>query len=289
MEIEMDDQAENAVVDTVDDTEEVQTEAVETEETTLDAAGEAADGEVEDEPEQTFEEIEFEGKKYAVPPELRSAFMQHADYTRKTQEVADNRKALEAEQQQFQQANERHQANLQAYGHVAALDAQLEQYKNVDWQKFSADDPIQAQQAFFQFQQLKDSRQTLAGQISQQERQTLQAQQQQAAQQLEQGRATLAKEIPNWSQELSQTLAKSGAENYGFSDQEMQSIADPRMVRVLHDAHQYRQIMAKATQKPEGAKPAPVRRVRGKSPAKVDMDKLGIDDWMAARNKQVAG
>jgi hypothetical protein len=42
-------------------------------------------------------EVEYEGKTYCLPPELRDALLRQADYTRKTQEVAQARKALEAE------------------------------------------------------------------------------------------------------------------------------------------------------------------------------------------------
>ncbi len=41
-------------------------------------------------------EVEYGGKVYAVPPELKGALMRQADYTRKTQALAQHRQTLEA-------------------------------------------------------------------------------------------------------------------------------------------------------------------------------------------------
>src|SRR5215216_3195421 len=46
-----------------------------------------------------FEDVDFAGKQYRLPKELKSALMMQADYTRKTQDVAEQRKALEGERE----------------------------------------------------------------------------------------------------------------------------------------------------------------------------------------------
>src|SRR5688572_20265217 len=76
---------------------------VETEQTTGALNSEATEG-AELEPELTAAEeaeLEYEGRKFKVPKEaadeVKSALMRHADYTRKTQEVAEHRRAVEAE------------------------------------------------------------------------------------------------------------------------------------------------------------------------------------------------
>jgi hypothetical protein len=249
-----------------------------------DADDESDEGEAED-----FDEIEYEGKKYAVPKELKDAFLRQGDYTRKTQEVAEQRKALEEQQASFQQAAQLQQANLQAYAQLSALDGQLQQYGQVDWQKYSESDPVQAQQAWFQYQALKDQRSNIAGQISQHEQMTLQQQREMTAKQLEKGKQVLAAEIPNWSADLGKELSKVGVDAYGFQPEEMQQVIDPRMVKVLHDAAQYRKIMTKAKAKPNASPDAkPVRSVKGKSPARKDPSKMTTEEWMAWRNKQVS-
>jgi len=46
-------------------------------------------------------EIEYEGKKFTVDPVLRDAFMRDADYRKKTMALSDERKAFQAEREQF--------------------------------------------------------------------------------------------------------------------------------------------------------------------------------------------
>ena len=41
-------------------------------------------------------EVDYNGKSYCLPPELKDALLRQADYTRKTQELAEGRRALEA-------------------------------------------------------------------------------------------------------------------------------------------------------------------------------------------------
>ena len=100
------------------------------------------------------EEIDYEGEKYRVPPKLKDAFLRMADYTQKTQEVAETRKAIEGERAAFEQERnlaaqsyQRQQANLQAYASLSALDGKLEQFGSVNWQQWSDQDPVEAQKA----------------------------------------------------------------------------------------------------------------------------------------------
>jgi hypothetical protein len=64
-------------------------------------------------------EVEYEGEKVKVPAKVKDALLRQADYTRKTQEVAETRKAIEAERQamqfqmQFSQVSFAKQAELQ--------------------------------------------------------------------------------------------------------------------------------------------------------------------------------
>ena len=64
------------------------------------------------------------------------------------------------------------------------------------------------------------------------------------AEKIAKGKEILAKEIPNWSPETNQALLSTGRD-YGFSDAELNSIVDPRHVKVLHDAMQWRKLQQK--------------------------------------------
>ena len=65
-----------------------------------DGANESGDGQPQDgqatNQDDDSEEVEHEGQKYRIPKALKSALMMNADYTRKTQEVAEQRPAQRA-------------------------------------------------------------------------------------------------------------------------------------------------------------------------------------------------
>lgn len=84
-------------------------------------------------------EIEVEGWKGKIPAKLKAEIDKGADYTRKTQALADERRLIES-QTRLQQE---HQAFLQAtkteHDQLRQIDAQLDQYSSVDISQVDAD------------------------------------------------------------------------------------------------------------------------------------------------------
>lgn len=238
-------------------------------------------------------EIDYEGEKYRVPPKLKEAFMRTADYTQKTQEVAATRKeleeraaAFEQERQLAAQAYQRQQANLQAYSTMTALDQQLSQYEQVNWQAWSDQDPVEAQKAFIQYNQLKENRGQLANFIQQQEHLSAIHQQQEMVKLYEQGREVLAKEIPNWSDETKAQIRSTAAE-LGFNDSELSQVIDPRHVKTLYYARIGMEALKKSNAQPQSeVKPVKTIKSGSNSNAITDPDKLSTEEWMKWRNRQ---
>lgn len=269
--------------------EEIQDEAVESEEVEGVESDTESEEEVQSEEDidDQYELVDYEGNTYKLPPELKSALLRQSDYTQKTQEVAQQRKALEQQAQQFQQVTQNQRANMQGHAQLMALQSQLEQYANVDWNAASQEDPVQAQQAFFEYSQLKDATSNLQRQLQAQEAQALQEQRQFQAKRLEQGKAELARDIPNWSADMAKAITEYGQSAFQFTPQEMSQVADPRMVKVLHKAYLYDQSLKKAT-KPESKTAKPASKVRGKSRVEKDPDKMSSEEWLKWRNKQLS-
>lgn len=238
--------------------------------------------------EDDSEEVEHEGKKYRIPKELKPALMMNADYTRKTQELADLRRSAEAERTQYQQANAQH---VQALAMVHSIDQQLKQFEQVNWNQLSDQDPVQAQKLWMQFQGLKDSRQQIVGQVQQMEQQRAFETQRDTAKRIEEGQAILKRDIPNWSPETAKQVSEFAAKEFGFQPNELNSIIDPRVVKVLHSAMLGAQLVKKqqdnasSKSQPEAR---PVPKVSGNNaPARRDMNAMPIGDWMKARNDQL--
>ena len=222
----------------------------------------------EDADEQPVEvvKLKIDGQEIEKPlDEVISLAQQGADYTKKTQEVAEQRKALEdyaqtiqVQEQQLRQQAELQQALLGELAQITALDQQLAEFQAIDWNQLSESDFVEAQKLFFTQNKLQNQRTQLVNQLESKQQQIAQQQQQQLAERIAKGKEILAKEIPNWSQQTSQEIISAGKDFYGFSDAEMSSVIDPRHVKVLHDAMQWRKLQQNPSVKNKVSSAKPV-------------------------------
>jgi hypothetical protein len=250
---------------------------------------EGPDGQADAEPEPGLAEVEIDGKTYKLPPELKDGFLRQADYTRKTQEVAEIRKAAEATLQAVTTVT---QVERQAEVAIAVIDMQIADYQSIDWDAWEESDPVAANREWRKYTQIKDARQAAVAQHQQASQQRTLIQQQETARLLEQGQRELAAKIPNWNRETAAKLAEHASANYGFRAEELNGITDPRMIQVLNDAYQFRQASktqqaVKKAEVQQAIKPA-AKIAPGKPPARGLDDRLPTKAWIEARNRQVA-
>lgn len=190
------------------------------------------------------------------------------DYTKKTQEVAEQRRqvemyaqAVKAQEQTLKLQAETQQALIKGFAKVESLNDQIAQYDAINWDSLSDSDPVQAQKLWIQYQTIINKR-TQAQQSLQAQYSQLEAHREQQKQvRLQQAQADLVKMIPDWSAEKAQSLRDAGR-SYGFNDEELDSILDPRMVKVLAEAAAYRKLQTekktidkKVSDKPPVVKP----------------------------------
>lgn len=250
-----------------------------------------------DESEQNEEEEELEiaGKKLAIPKSvaeaLKSERMMQADYTRKTQEVAEQRKAVEAEQQQIRQQAKEQQQFIQEYAKVVAIDDQLAQYRALDWQQIINADPVQAMQLQQAQKALEFQRHQAVEAVTQKQQQEAMNKQQSIAKQVQEAEAYFAREIPGWSPERS-TQLQQYAKSQGVNEQALAKaiLRDPSIVKALDKAEKWDRLAEKQIAKPKPAvQSAPVTRIRatGASASK-DPDKMSTDEWLKWRETDLA-
>jgi hypothetical protein len=240
------------------------------------------------------EEVEIGDKKFALPKsaaeKLKAERLMQADYTRKTQEVAEERKAVAAEREQAKQSAEQQQQYLQEVAEVVAIDKQLAEYAKVDWQAFSDRDPVGAQKLHFQYQALQTERNQAVQNVTQKQQQHALAEQQTLAKQVQEADAYFKREIPGWSDERSTRLQKFAIEQgIPAGTLAMAVVKNPALVKVLHKAELYDQLEKKQGAKPKTppAPPAPVTRVSAsRATAAKDPDKMPMDDWLKWREGQ---
>jgi len=176
--------------------------------------------------------------------ELIAGYQRNGDYTRKTQAVAEDRKAVEGERQQFAQAQQELQTMRE---HLAARLQMAEQMLQTgagepepNWDQLREDDPMEY---MVQRDRFRD-RQEQQRQVHQ-EREALQAQNTAAAQQqwqqhLQNEQAVLLDRIPEWrdndvaAKEKSEVITY--AQRAGYSEQELSQASDSRAISILRKA-----------------------------------------------------
>ena len=209
--------------------------------------------------------LKINGEELEKPlDEVIALAQQGLDYTKKTQEVAEQRKALEeyaqtvkVQEETFMQQVQLQNALIGDVAELTAVDKQLAQFNDVNWQELSDNDFVEAQKLFFTFNQLQQKRSTLATELEAKAQQVQQTQAKRMQEQIERGKEILAKEIPNWSRETTQELITIG-KDYGFTDDELGTIIDPRHVKVLHDAMQWRKLQKNSVVKNKVSQAKPV-------------------------------
>lgn len=259
------------------------------------------EGEASDEEQAELEDWEEDGKTYKVHKDLKPKLMLQADYTRKTQEVAETKRALEAREQSFRQQATTHNAMIKELAQLQTLDEQLAKVQSAtpeDWAKLEAEDPLAPQRVLVRYEQLKAQRESLVQGLQAKHTELTQAQQRETAKLSEDFARDIQREFKDWSPELNLQLTNH-ARAVGFTDQELSEIRDVRYLKVLREAMEGRALKAKIAKqtadakakiKKDVAKPLTKPASGVKAPARTGgpLDDQPIEVWMKMRDKQVA-
>ena len=261
------------------------------EESSEEQSGEEEETEEGEQP-QTFT-VKVDGKEVSVTlDELQKGYSRTQDYTRKTQQIAEVRKQAEQETQAVRAEREQY-AQL-----LGALQTQLQSSEpQVDLERLYHEDPIE----WVRQKEVMRERQEKLGAIqSEQQRlsQVSQYEQQRAmeAQFASQQEALLAA-LPEWKDskraKAEKALVIESAKAAGFSDEDLKSVYDHRLVLLLRKAALFDQMVSKrqgikpvVNNGPRTAKPGAAGRVSTTTEsvrAKQRLAKTGrIDDAASA-------
>lgn len=234
----------------------------------------------------TFD-LEVDGEIHTLPAALKGAFLRNADYTRKTQELAEHRRILEAERQALAEQAGAYAGASQDRLRLAALDHQLEDFQDVDWEAYAAEDPDGARALWDTARRLSEAREALAHAVSHhEERSQLKAAREAAEAMAETGRR-LSQEIDGWSPEVAGKLI-AYAQAFGVTPDELREAADPRLWKLLHKAWRADQAeQSGARERAQAVRPA-VSVASGASGGSGVRDELATKEWMRRRNDQMS-
>lgn len=199
---------------------------------------EPVEGATDEQPEEV--EVEIEGERYLVPKKISDRFIHHADYTRKTQDLAELRRATSAEREVFSLNKAFDQSVSTERQRLAALEEQIEQYKKVDWHSLETEQLLKARASF---DQLKDMRAELAEAIKAKRGDFDQRISQHVQEAMQAGEKYIGQRIKGFNDEMKNELLSYGAAE-GYTKAELDRIMDPRIVVSLHKAMQWDKLQA---------------------------------------------
>ena len=201
------------------------------------ATSESSD--IQENSEEPYYAVTVDGTELSVNlEELIQGYQRNADYTRKTQELAQERnqssefverskKDVEAKLQRLDQLNNAAQAQLQ------------QEYAEVDFEKLYDEDPVEAARLEHKMRRKHE-------QLAQVQQQTQELQSQEFNKYLGEQQKLLSQKIPEFMDEQKGPRFKQQMRDYlgniGFNDTEINSVYDHRYVMLVKDAMSYRNL-----------------------------------------------
>jgi hypothetical protein len=265
------------VVEDTEEAEEVEEEAPEEE----GQAEEETEEEVEEEEETEIvaEEdlkytIKVDGEELEVGiEELKNGYQRQADYTRKSQALAEQRKETEqiqSERQRLEQERQMYANGLQMLQEQQS--SKLQEFESIDWTALKADDP-------YQYMLKKDEYRDAQEKVQNVQQQQVLIQQEQAeeaqkarAHFVQQEYNRLVEALPEWNDQES-TIKKDVQEyarSVGFLPEEINQLADHRSVLIIKKAMEYDKLTTKVAPKKKAVKKVPKVQKSGRGNSKED-------------------
>lgn len=270
--------------------EEVEVEA-EAETETEEYEGEDVEDDTEesDEPEQpSVYTVKVDGEEYEVTlDELRSGYSRQQHFTKRSQELAEQRKAFEQEAEQVKQYRDYYAQQLEQLGN------QLQQTipSEPDWTALSQQ--YEAKELFAMKAEY-DKRKEEIARVEQERERIAQQQQAEAQQQMQQHLATqkteMLERIPAWRDEGRRNKERLDVIKYaqdvvGFSEQEIANASDARAIEMLYKAWQYDKLQKDAPAVKKKVQSAPKVAKGGQPKTKAQVQTRQRRDAMNKLNK----
>ena len=233
--------------------------------------------------EEEYEVVAEEDLKYTIKvdgeelevgiDELKNGYQRQADYTRKSQALAEQRKeteAIQSERQQLEQERQMYANGLQMLQEQQS--AKLNNFDTVEWETLKQEDPYQYMIKKDEYRDAQESINSLAA-----EQRLVQQEQAQQAQQarshfVQQEYARLIEALPEWND--SKSTVKKDVQEYatsvGFRPEEISQLADHRSVLIIKKAMEFDRLTTKVAPKKKAVKRVPKVQKSGRGNSNED-------------------
>lgn len=206
--------------------------------------------------------------------ELLEGYSRTSDYTKKTQGIAEERKAIEQAREQFKSEYANLQTERQQYQQAlgqlgAQLNAGIMKYQSVDWAKLKEEDPVAYVTKRDEFREEQERIQMVQHQMQQVNAQQQADAERQHREAVVEQTAKLGQLIPEWNDPKKQPDLSKSIREYalaeGYEKEEIDGLIDARSVNVLLKAMRYDALQKadvktkKVRNRPKMAKPGTKR------------------------------
>lgn len=289
-------------------------EGVETDEAEVDeteAEAEETDGDDEDEDQEEADEIEFDlggGQKVTfkanatakeIAEEAQRAFKAaEGNLTRKSQDVAERSKSIEAREGAVEKLMGLNNETLEVYSRGLRLREEIEQLsQQVADDRLWQSDPDRARRISDTLSRKQAEFHQTVNTVSQKEAELTQAQQAELARRRDEGAAVIEKQVPKFKAEKLPAVLDYAVNSLGLDREsaERDWAINPAMTIAAYKAMLYDNMQTearKAKPKPAQAQPVKAAKSKGKATSGLDLvkdaDKMSADEWMRRRNQQLA-
>lgn len=247
------------------------------------------------------EELDIDGEPIRVPKtlaeKLKARMMMQADYTQKTQALAEQRKALEVERQATQWEAETKQQLFNEEAQLLTVRQRLEQFQGVNWAALAQQDMQQHAVMQAEYTQLKDYHDRLSGHVEGRRYELNSKVEHERAISLERAVQHLNSPKPDigWDGKFDAdkraNLTKFGME-LGFTNEELSNTSHPLMIQTLNLARigyeTLRKQNASLKQAAPQAKPVPTVATGKTRTGPSNPDKLSVEEWTKWRESNLA-
>lgn len=250
-----------------------------------DGEGEGEEIDPNDDPDadDALAQVDYEGQLYEVPAKLKGALLRQADYTRKTMELAEHRRAVAADREQVDQVRALTADEIRVAARLHSISGELQDLAQHDWTSLDPHHPYTADLRAT-VGRLIEEQNLLHGRMAEHQHYKTAREQQEAARTRAETDQAMMREIQNWSPERRRVL-DNFAVHHGISEGDLDH-ASPAELRLLSLAHFGAQQMERQRAANRGAyRPAAeIGGSAGSGPS--DPSRMSMAQYRAWRAKQ---
>ncbi len=243
--------------------------------------------------EEELEDVDWNGKTFKAPKGLKDGILMQSDYTKKTQAVSERVKALDSREAAITQQAAATEEELRDRAVLLGVNAQIEQYKGVDWVTLSRTDPAGYSEHRARYDALREAAEETAAGLKTKQAERTQKAERDLATRVEETLKFARDKIPGFKPELIENLVKF-AEAEGIPEEAIKNNWSPALLNLLHKANIGNLTLQKQANlpKPPPAIPlTPLATVGGRSTpaANTDLASADMEAYVAARKRGVGG